>query len=186
MVEQNNNIENEFDWLTLDEDEEIIWVGGPHKNSLISGIAIGAVLSIIVIGLFIIAASYLSYKNTKYVITTHGIYRKKGAMSKDVKKINLDKVQNTSFSQDIIGSMFGYGSVEISTAGGSGVELKFRAVPNPQEIQELISVQIEKYTKPETNEGTEEVTLKEVLDKLEEIRETIEGDTNLKTEAQKE
>jgi hypothetical protein len=48
-----------IDWLTLDEDEEIVWSGNPHKSSLIPAIVIGVPLSLLLVGLFIIAGAYL-------------------------------------------------------------------------------------------------------------------------------
>jgi len=52
------------DWLTLDEDEEIVWSGKPHESSLIPALVVGLPLALILIGLLIIAGSYLQRENT--------------------------------------------------------------------------------------------------------------------------
>ncbi|MFB6204773.1 MAG: PH domain-containing protein [Candidatus Nanohaloarchaea archaeon] len=105
----------DFDWLTLDDDEEVLWHGNPRLQRII--------------GLEI----------TDFVVTNQGLYKKTGLFSRNVQKIGFDKVQNTSFSQDILGKYFGYGNVDISTAGGQGVEMRFNAIDSPKDIQEMIN-----------------------------------------------
>ncbi|UTF55598.1 PH domain-containing protein [Natronosalvus rutilus] len=177
------------DWLTLDRDEEIIWSGKPHKSSLIPAFIIGLPLALVLIGLFIIAGSYLHRENTQYVVTTDGLYKKTGIVSRDVQRIDFGKVQNTSYSQGFFGTQFGYGNIDISTAGGSGVEMRFQSVPEPREVQELINKRVKtSRDEPatESGEGKRDV-LNEILIELREIRSTLEtqqgtaGDTSAKT-----
>ena len=116
--------EDNFDWLSLDEDEKIIWSGNPKFQRLIG------------------------FKFTDYVVTNRALYRKSGIFSRSVKKIGLDKVQNISFSQGVIGKALGHGSIDISTAGGSGVEMRFLGIDDPKQVQETINNQ----TGPEKEE----------------------------------
>ena len=165
------------DWLTLDEDEEIVWSGKPHESSLIPALVVGLPLSLVLIGLFIIAGAYLQRENTQYVVTTDGLYKKTGILSRDVQRIDFGKVQNTSYSQGFFGSRFGYGNVDISTAGGSGIEMQFRSVPEPREIQELINKRVKgSRGEPTTESGeTKRDVLDEILVELREIRATIDA-----------
>ncbi|KKF40133.1 membrane protein [Halorubrum saccharovorum] len=164
------------DWLTLDEDEEIVWSGKPHESSLIPALVVGLPLSLVLIGLFIIAGSYLQRENTQYVVTTDGLYKKTGILSRDVQRIDFGKVQNTSYSQGFFGSRFGYGNVDISTAGGSGIEMQFRSVPDPREIQELINKRVKgSRGEPTTESGeTKRDVLDEILVELRAIRSTLD------------
>jgi len=164
------------DWLTLDEDEEIVWSEKPHKSSLIPALVVGLPLSLILIGLFIIAGSYLQRENTQYIVTTDGLYKKMGILSRDVQRIDFGKVQNTSYSQGFFGSQFGYGNVDISTAGGSGIEMQFRSVPEPREVQELINKRVKgSRGEPTTESGeTKRDVLDEILVELRAIRSTLD------------
>jgi len=164
------------DWLTLDEDEEIVWSGKPHESSLIPALVVGLPLSLVLIGLFIIAGAYLQRENTQYVVTTDGLYKKTGILSRDVQRIDFGKVQNTSYSQGFFGSRFGYGNVDISTAGGSGIEMQFRSVPDPREIQELINKRVKgSRGEPTTESGeTKRDVLDEILVELRAIRSTLD------------
>jgi membrane protein YdbS with pleckstrin-like domain len=171
--------EVDLDWLTLDDGEEVLWASTPHKSSLVPALAVGIPLSFVLIGLPIIASAYLSFTNTNYVVTTRGLYRKRGILSRDVKQIGFDKVQNISYSQSAVGSRLGYGTVEISTAGSSGVELRFRSIPTPAEIQELISREIERREDgTRDDEDSVDDTLDAILTELRGIRQALDGEAS--------
>lgn len=137
----------QFDWLTLDEDEKIVWTGNPKLQRL------------------------LNFTFTDYVLTNRALYRKSGIFSRNVQKIDLDKVQNIYFNQGITGKIFGYGNVEMSTAGGSGVEMRFNGVDQPKEVQETINRQSKNKNKPE-EDGKD--VMHKILDELRHIRKAIE------------
>ena len=165
------------DWLTLDADEANVWSGNPHKSSLIPALVVGVPLSLLLVGLFIIAGAYLQRENTQYVVTTDALYKKTGVLSRDVQRIDFGKVQNTSYSQGFFGSQFGYGNVDVSTAGGSGVELQFRSVPDPREVQELINKRVKASRGDRTTDSgeTKRDVLDDILVELREIRSTLDA-----------
>lgn len=175
-----------LDWLTLDEDEEILWSAKPHESSLIPALVIGIPLSFVLIGLLIIAGAYLHRDNTRYVVTTDALYRKTGIISRDVQRIDFEKVQNTSYSQGLFGSQFGYGTVDISTAGGSGVEMRFQSIPDPRAVQETINRRIKTRRGDEEGEEMEatEDVLDDILGELRAIRETLEAEEGTALEEQ--
>ena len=174
-----------IDWLTIDEDEEIVWSGKPHESSLIPALVVGLPLSLLLVGLFIIAGAYFQRENTQYVVTTDGLYKKTGVLSRDVQRIDFGKVQNTSYSQGFFGARFGYGNVDVSTAGGSGVEMQFRSVPEPREVQELINKRVKSSRGDRTSESgeTKRDVLDDILVELREIRGTLEAQQETAGEA---
>ncbi|QZX98967.1 PH domain-containing protein [Halobaculum rubrum] len=166
-----------FDWLSLDPEEEVVWTGKPHSMSLVPALVVGVPLSLVLIGIPIIVAAYLSRENTEYVITTEALYVKRGVVSRDVKRVGFEKVQDTSYAQDFFGTQFGYGSVDISTAGGSGVELSFDNVEQPKRIQELVNERIRARSRGDAGDGESTAdVLDDVLAELRAIRAAIEGD----------
>ncbi|ELZ57431.1 MULTISPECIES: PH domain-containing protein [Halorubrum] len=172
-----NTAELDLDWLSLEDGEEIRWASTPHKYSIVPALVVGLPLSVVLIGIPLIAASYLQYTNTNYVVTNKGLYSKRGILSRDVQQIGFDKVQNISYSQSAIGSSLGYGSVDVSTAGGSGVELQFRSIPNPAAVQELISKEIDKRQRSESGDADEtDDVLDQILVELRAIRSAVADD----------
>lgn len=138
---------------------------------------IGIPLSLVLVGIPFLVGSYLQYTNTNYVITNRGLYSKSGVLSRDVQQIGFDKVQNTSYSQSALGSSFGYGSVDVSTAGGSGVELKFRSIPDPASVQELIARKVDDREQRDGEAGTDaDDVLDEILHELRAIRRELADD----------
>ncbi len=170
--DNDSTAEVDLSWLTLDDGEQVLWSSTPHKSSLVPALVVGIPLSFVLIGIPIVVSAYLSYTNTNYVVTTRGLYRKRGILSRDVKQIGFDKVQNISYTQTAVGAQFGYGTVEISTAGSSGVELQFRNIPAPADIQELISREIERREGPSREDDDEDVdaVLTAILTELQAIR----------------
>jgi uncharacterized membrane protein YdbT with pleckstrin-like domain len=65
-------------------------------------------------------------------VTTSALYRKTGVLSRNVQRIEFDKFQDTSYRQAFLWNEFGYGTVDVSTAGGTGVEMSFDSVRDPQ------------------------------------------------------
>jgi uncharacterized membrane protein YdbT with pleckstrin-like domain len=161
-----------FEWLNLDEGEKVVWSGNPRMMSILPSIVVGIpMIALFGIGLLVIAGAYLSVKNTEFVVTTNDLYVKKGIMSRSVKKVGFDKVQNISFSQGVLGKQFGYGHIEISTAGGSGVEMRFRNIVSPKEVQQKINNQIKKGQAKETSHKgrTRKEILEEILSEVQQI-----------------
>lgn len=168
---------DQFEWLTLDEDEELMWGDTPHRLSLLLSIAVGIPLCLVLIGIPIVVSSYLNHKNTNYVITTTAVYKKTGIFSRSVQRVEFDKVQNTSYQQSMMGSYFGYGSVEIATAGTGGVEMRFRNVASPREVQTTINERSAE-SQNGTNGEDAEAVLAEILTELQAIRQAIDEPTD--------
>lgn len=162
-----------FDWLTLDGDEAVVWAGKPHESSLVPALVVGIPLTLVLIGIPIIVAAYLTRENTEFVVTTEALYRKSGILSRNVQRVDFEKVQNTSYSQGVFGRQFGYGSVEVSTAGGAGVEMSFQSVPDPKRVQELVSARVTGDDAGPPEDGA--AILDEILTELRAIRTAVEG-----------
>ncbi|QKQ98118.1 PH domain-containing protein [Candidatus Nanohaloarchaea archaeon] len=161
------------DWVNLDDDEEVLWQGQPRIKSILPAVIVGIPLIPFLIGIAIIVGAYYSVKNTYFVVTDQGLYRKSGVLSRNVQKIGFDKVQNISFSQGVLGSYFDYGNIEISTAGGQGVEMRFNSIDNPREVEQIINRHLKKEKGQST--GKKETGSDEQLQELKEIRKLLQS-----------
>jgi uncharacterized membrane protein YdbT with pleckstrin-like domain len=167
-----------YDWLTLDSDEEILWTGEPATESLYGVYIVGAPMILALgVGLILIVGAHLARSNTDYVLTTKSVYKKTGIMSRSVAEIEHKKIQNTSFAMGAVGRFFDYGSVEISTAGGSGVEMRLRSVAAPQDVQQRVSERVTEVQGAATGSDgpTKDEVLEAILIELRTIREAIEN-----------
>lgn len=155
------------DWLDLGPDEEVLWAGHPSLvpflGEFVLGVAlvlfgaVGAVLLEpygiigvvgVVLGLALIAHTYLRRISTGYVITSAEVYHKEGLVSRDVTQIRYERIQNTSFSQSVIERALSYGDVIITSAGTGEVEITLRSVSDPAKLKRLLSEQLDEvYTR---------------------------------------
>ena len=178
--ESSDAVASEFDWFTLDDGEAVQWSGNPHVYSIVPALIVGLPLSLLLVGIPIVVGAYLNRENTVYLLTDQALYRKSGVLSRDVQKIEFEKVQNISYAQGALGNYFGYGTVDISTAGGTGVEMQFRAVPDPKTVQQRINEQSRRARgkggdDEPTSEDPDQV-LDEILTELRAIRTAVEAD----------
>ncbi|WP_049972305.1 PH domain-containing protein [Haladaptatus cibarius] len=168
-------MDESFDWFSPDDGEEVIWAGKQHPYSLVPAFVVGIPLTLVVFGLLIIISAYLSHQNTNYLVTNEALYKKTGILSRNVQRIEFDKVQDTSYRQSFFGAQFGYGTVDISTAGGSGVEMSFDNVDAPRDLQSLINERNKKRGTGSGSEGDKNAVLDEILVELRAIRDAVEN-----------
>jgi membrane protein YdbS with pleckstrin-like domain len=164
-----------FDWLTLDADEEVLWADTPHPYSLVPAFVVGVPLLLVLVGAVVIVSAYLTHTNTHYVVTSAALYKKTGVLSRTVQRIEFDKVQDTSYRQSVFGSQFGYGTVDVSTAGGGGVELRFDSVAEPQRLQTLINERIREREERSGSGREKAAVLDDIVTELRAIRRVLEG-----------
>lgn len=127
------------EWLTLDDGEEVAWVGEPELASKAGELSTGLMLvPLLGLGLLVILPAYLAVTHTDYVVTNQSLYAKSGIMSTNIQSLELDKIQNTEYSQSFVEKQLGYGTVGVDTAGGAGIELEFEAIAGAREVQETV------------------------------------------------
>lgn len=158
-------------WVTLTDGEAVVWSGGPSNVRvteelfleavlIVAGIALvvapvqqylpAAVpdlglypLVLVGLGLLLVAVTYVRFRAIGYVLTSEELYAKRGLVSREVRTMRLDRVQDHGFEQSALQRVFGYGHVYVSTAGSSGIDLAFENVPNPDEVSGRLSEQLE-------------------------------------------
>jgi uncharacterized membrane protein YdbT with pleckstrin-like domain len=118
----------------------------------IAGFVIGTV------GLLIGLVAYLRYESIDYLVTTEELYVKRGFLSRSVRNLRLDRVQDTGFTQTAPQRLLGFGDVHVSTAGGSGVELVFGNVPDPASVNAIVAEQLDAVRPPRGEPDAEERT----------------------------
>ncbi|MFB6173223.1 MAG: PH domain-containing protein [Halobacteriales archaeon] len=131
------------EWLSPEPGEEVIWVGEPTKLRLVGTVAAGVLLTpLFGIGLLILLfapASYLGIAHTDYVVTNRSLYVKQGILSTNIESVDLDRIQNTEFTQSFWGKQLGFGTIDISTAGSAGADISFDDVEDARDVRERIS-----------------------------------------------
>ncbi|SDY85220.1 PH domain-containing protein, partial [Halopenitus persicus] len=121
--------------IPLGATESVAWSGRPRITTILPAVVIGVLLlgfgivasvtgetplflAVVPLGVAIPLWKYFALQGVQYVVTDEALYVKRGVLTRSVTQANLETVQNSSFGQDITGSIFGYGSVTFEIAGG--------------------------------------------------------------------
>jgi uncharacterized membrane protein YdbT with pleckstrin-like domain len=80
-----------------------------------------------------------------WAVTNLRIVDEEGVFSKYSKESPLDKINNVSFRQSFMGSIFGYGNIEIQTGAEAGATI-YRFVQSPNKLRDAITTAQNEYT----------------------------------------
>lgn len=131
-----------FDWLTLEEDAEVLWSGRAHPATLYMAYALGIVLIPVLVGIPYLLWARMRYRTTEYVLTDQHLYTRRGVVSRSVEHVDLERVQDTSYNQSVIGARFGYGTVSVETEDHVAVAPRLKSVQDPAEVYGLVDRQV--------------------------------------------
>ena len=87
----------------------------------------GAVIGVSAIGLM---GGVLSFLGSSSIVTNKRLIQLKGALRGKPQAAPLDDVNEVALKQGVFGKLFGYGTLNIATAGGAGIQ-RIHHVSNP-------------------------------------------------------
>jgi uncharacterized membrane protein YdbT with pleckstrin-like domain len=149
----------------LANNEKIVYKGNLHWWIYMKNILL-IVLGIIIInaaksnvgsgvgGLFVIFAligligAYMRSRSSEFVVTNRRIMLKTGALKRKLVELQLNRAEGLMVDQGIIGRMFNYGSI-IVTSGG--VREVFSPIAQPYEFKKQVNNAIEESFTPINN-----------------------------------
>ena len=86
---------------------------------------------------------WIRWRSIVYTLSDQRITIQGGVFSRQEKIIPIDRVQDCTTRQSIIGRMIGYGRVEVDAAGAQGAEV-LDHLPKPGDFRDQVFVQSEK------------------------------------------
>ena len=96
-------------------------------------------LLLFVIGLLFIAVRYLRWIVTVYAVTSRRVIVQRGILGKDFDEIPVTQVRGVDVHQSFGQRILGYGTVRVSSEGGSNVgNEEWKGIPKPFRFQKLI------------------------------------------------
>lgn len=97
-----------------------------------------AVAAVAVAGLWLIVA-WIRWTSSSITITDQRVLLANGIFSRQTKVIPLDRVQDVTTRQNLVGRMLSYGTVEVDAAGSSGAE-RIDHLPAPTRFRDEVFV----------------------------------------------
>jgi uncharacterized membrane protein YdbT with pleckstrin-like domain len=99
-------------------------------------------LGVIVVGLLILNIYYWGWRAHEYVLTDQRVILNEGILSKFSRSIAIDRIQDLTTYQGLWGRTWGFGDIELESAGREGGEW-LNTVPRPQQLRNAIFAQME-------------------------------------------
>jgi uncharacterized membrane protein YdbT with pleckstrin-like domain len=93
---------------------------------------------------------YYSWKYDLWVVTNYRVIDEFGVFSINSKESPIDKINNVSYQQSLIGRVMGFGDVQIQTAAEMG-ETSYANISRPQQLKEALSNAQELYKEYQMN-----------------------------------
>lgn len=115
--------------------EEVVHRANLHGIIFLPGI----LLSIVVIGLFLLIGALVRKKTTEMAVTNKRVIIKTGWISRNTLEMNLVKVENIGVDQGIFGRMFNFG--KLTVVGTGGTRETFSMVADPLSFRRAVQAQ---------------------------------------------
>lgn len=93
---------------------------------------------------------YYSWKFDLWAVTNHRVIDEFGVFSINSKESPIDKINNVSYQQSLLGRIMGFGDVQIQTAAEMG-ETSYTNISRPQQLKEALSNAQELYKEYQMN-----------------------------------
>jgi uncharacterized membrane protein YdbT with pleckstrin-like domain len=159
------------DDLLLDADEELLWSGRPRLSAAAGAVLGGSVLVVfggagllsrgfggepvavalsvllVILGVAVPVHRVLALRRTRYAVSDRALYARSGVLSVSVRRMGLDRVQNSAYGQSVLGGVFGYGTVTAESAGG-GPSVTFSRIERPREVRSLVDRRVSRLADP--------------------------------------
>ena len=100
-------------------------------------------LAVVALAILWFIVVWVRWRSITYTLTDQRITIDAGVFSRQEKIIPIDRVQDCTTRQSILGRLIGYGRVEIDAAGAQGAEV-LDHLPQPGEFRDQVFVQSEK------------------------------------------
>ncbi|HET9848019.1 MAG TPA: PH domain-containing protein [Candidatus Dormibacteraeota bacterium] len=99
-------------------------------------------LGALVVSLAVLNLNYWGWRAHEYVLTDQRVILNEGILSRFSRSIAIDRIQDLTTFQGVWGRAWGFGDIELESAGRESGEV-LSTVPRPQQLRNAIFAQIE-------------------------------------------
>jgi len=90
------------------------------------------------VGIPFLAYWWLDTYGRELVVTKKRVRKRQGIVSNQTSELELGDVKNVKVEQGMIQSLTGVGTLRLSSAGQSGMEIVMHSIENPEGVRDLI------------------------------------------------
>jgi uncharacterized membrane protein YdbT with pleckstrin-like domain len=109
----------------------------------VSNLALFLTLAVVALALLWLIVIWIRWQSISYTLTDQRIKIETGVFGRQSKMIPIDRIQDCTTRQSLVGRMLGYGRVEVDAAGAQGAEV-LEHLPHPGSFRDQVFVQSER------------------------------------------
>lgn len=109
-----------------------VWLDGPLDTLLI-----GSGLIALLVGLAMLAKAFIEWWSESYVVTNHKVMKVSGILRKTAEGSALEKINDITISQSLLGRSLGYGTLTVLTAADES-NLHYTSMRQPMEFRRAV------------------------------------------------
>ena len=109
----------------------------------VSNLALFLTLGVVALALLWLIVVWIRWQSISYTLTDQRIKIESGVFGRQSKMIPIDRVQDCTTRQSLVGRVLGYGRVEVDAAGAQGAEI-LEHLPSPGTFRDQVFVQSER------------------------------------------
>jgi uncharacterized membrane protein YdbT with pleckstrin-like domain len=109
----------------------------------VSNLALVLTLAVVAVALLWLIVVWIRWQSISYTLTDQRIKIESGVFGRQSKMIPIDRIQDCTTRQSLVGRMLGYGRVEVDAAGAQGAEVLVH-LPRPGTFRDQVFVQSER------------------------------------------
>lgn len=129
--------------MPLTMSEKILYQDNPamFRNSPILFLICCVLVLAYGLGLLFLLIWWLQCLGTSLTVTEERVSLRKGILGKYTNDVLISDIRNVLVGQNLFQRIFGVGSIGVSTAAQSGLEIEVAGLPNPEKVKAIIDEQ---------------------------------------------
>ena len=92
----------------------------------------------LVVASILVANAIIRVRTTSYEVHGWGVVVRSGWLSRRQVEARYEKVTDVSVTQNVLGRVFGFGTIAINTAGSAGAPINFVGVRSPDDVKAIV------------------------------------------------
>ena len=112
----------------------ITLVGGAVAGDWTGLVAVAGLIVVLVLTMLLLYRHYAH----RYYVDEGRIEHQVGIIGRQIRSVRLMDLRNVNLRQSIVERLLGIGTLEFSSAGGSGIEVRWKGIDDPAETKRRI------------------------------------------------
>jgi len=101
-----------------------------------------------VIFLFSVLSALMPWLTSRYLVGPDGVESRRGLIARDIIQVRFSDIRSIGLRQTLIGRLLGVGTLEFSSSGTGGVDVRFVNIPAPMRVKKWIEQLMSFYGNP--------------------------------------